>query len=118
MFFKSFLRFGKVISAINKDIIIGVSYILYIEHRERGKMLKVALDGGTRPGDTLQIHPHFLSLMGDGQANAFRWRDTSPRAALSVVLCITYNFDLIIQNYYYKFYNCYHKLHNCIIYNI
>ena len=48
--------------------------------------LKVALDGGTRPGDTLQIHPHFLSLMGDGQANAFRWRDTSPRATLSVVL--------------------------------
>ena len=42
-------------------------------------LLKVALDGGTRPGDTLQIHPHFLSLMGDGQANAFRWRDTSPR---------------------------------------
>ena len=49
-------------------------------------IVKVALDGGTRPGDTLQIHPHFLSLMGDGQANAFRWRDTSPRAALSVVL--------------------------------
>ena len=48
--------------------------------------VKVALDGGTRPGDTLQIHPHFLSLMGDGQANAFRWRDTSPRATLSVVL--------------------------------
>ena len=66
-------------------------------------MLKVALDRGTRPGDTLQIHPHFLSLMGDGQANAFRWRDTSPRAALSVVLCFTYNFDLIIHNYCYKF---------------
>ena len=49
-------------------------------------LLKVALDGGTRPRDTLQIHPHFLSLMGDGQANAFRWRDTSPRATLSVVL--------------------------------
>ena len=30
------------------------------------QVLKVALDGGTRPGDTLQIHPHFLSLMGDG----------------------------------------------------
>ena len=54
-----------------------------------GRWVKVALDGGTRPGDTLQIHPHFLSLMGDGQANAFRWRDTSPWAALSVVLCIT-----------------------------
>ena len=48
--------------------------------------LKVALDGGTRPGDTLQIQPHFLSLMGEEQANAFRWRDTSPRATLSVVL--------------------------------
>ena len=64
--------------------------------------VKVALDGGTRPGDTLQIHPHFLSLMGDGQANAFRWRDTSPRATLSVVLWIMYNFDLIIYNDYYK----------------
>ena len=42
MFFLSFLRFGKVISAIiDKDIIIGVSYILYTEHRERGKMLSV-----------------------------------------------------------------------------
>ena len=38
-------------------------------------------NGGFRRRDTLQIHPHFLSLMGDGQANAFRWRDTSPRAA-------------------------------------
>ena len=66
------------------------------------KHLKVALDGWTRPGDTLQIHPHFLSLMGDGQANAFRWRDTSPRATLSVVLRITYNFDLIIYNDYNK----------------
>ena len=41
VFFLSFLRFGKVISAIDKDIIIGVSYILYTEHRERGKMLSV-----------------------------------------------------------------------------
>ena len=79
-----------------------------IEGCPRGRVLpskatlKVALDGGTRPGDTLQIHPHFLSLMGDGQANAFRWRDTSPRATLSVVLWITYNFDLIIYNDYYK----------------
>ena len=64
--------------------------------------VKVALDGGTRPGDTLQIHPHFLSLMADGQVNASRWRDTSPRATLSVVLWITYNFDLIIYNDYYK----------------
>ena len=79
--------------------------------------LKVALNGGTRPRATTPPHPHFLSSMGDGQANTFRWRDTSPRAALSVVLCITYNFDLIIYNYYYKSYN-YHKLHNCIIYNI
>ena len=75
----------------------------------------MALDRGTRPWAMTPIHPHFLSSMGDGQANAFRWRDTSPRAALSVVLCIMYNnFDLIIYNYYYKFYN-YHKLHNCII---
>ena len=80
--------------------------------------LKVALDGGTRPRATTPAHPHFLPSMGDGQANAFRWRDTSNRAALSVVLCITYNFDLIIYNYYFKFHNCYHKLHNCIIYNI
>ena len=67
-----------------------------------GLLIKVALDGGTRPGDTLQIHPHFLSLMGDGQANAFRWRDTSPWATLSVVLRTTYNFDLIIYNDYNK----------------
>ena len=67
----------------NRDVCVGCS-----EERETLErvMLKVALDGGTRPGDTLQIHPHFLTLMGDGQANAFRWRDTSPRATLSVVL--------------------------------
>ena len=69
-------------------------------------MLKVALDGGTLPQAATPTHPHFLSSMGDGQANAFIWRDTSPRAALSVVLCITHNFDLMIYNYYYKFYNC------------
>ena len=45
------------------------------------RRLKVALDGGTRPRATTPI----FSSMGDGQANAFRW-DTSPRAALSVVL--------------------------------
>ena len=82
-----------------------------------GKGGLMALDGGTRPRATTPTHTHFLSSMGDGQANAFRWRDT-PRATLSVVLCITYNFDLIIDNDYYKFHNCYHKLHNCIIYNI
>ena len=40
-----------------------------------------------------------------------------PRAVslrLKPPICITYNFDLIIYNNYYKFYNCYHKLHNCI----
>ena len=79
--------------------------------------VKVGLDEGTRPRAMTPTHPHFLSSMGDGQANSFRWRDTSPRAALSVVLCITHNFDLIIYNYYYKFSNCYHKLQNCIIYN-
>ena len=31
------------------------------------------------------------------------------------MLCITYNFHLIIHNYYYKFYNCYQKLHNIIV---
>ena len=77
--------------------------------------IKVALDGGTRPRATTPTHPHCLSSMGDGQANSFRWRDTSPRAALSVVFCIMYNFDLIIYNYYYKLYNFYHKLHYCIM---
>ena len=67
--------------------------------------LTVALDGGTRPRATTPSHPHFLSSIRDGQANVFRWRDTSPRAALSVVLCITYNSDPIIYNYYYKFHN-------------
>ena len=52
--------------------------------------VKWPLDGGTRPRATIPTHPHFLSSMGDGQANAFRWRDTSPWAVLSVVLCITY----------------------------
>ena len=78
------------------------------EYRQHS-LLKLALDGGTRrvarPRATTPTHPHFLSSMGDGQANAFSWRDTSPGAALSVVLCITHNFDLIIHNYYYKFHS-------------